>query len=94
MGGNEVGAGGKGAGSVLSPVFRRDRGRWCSPEDRMKLNLDNRPPVPEELRFRPGVAVERLLGLLVLEASATAGVGGDCWSITKLSCLNVQCPLR
>ena len=70
--------------SVGSSVLVRDRGLWWSGEERMKDNLDNRPPVPEVLRFRvmpvPGDRLDAELGcsrpfisdvcsiLLVLEA--------------------------
>ena len=48
-----IGSDGIGAAGSVSLMSRRDRGRY-SPEERMKGSLENKPPAPDELRFRPG----------------------------------------
>lgn len=51
------GESGAGACDVAAPrsassALDRDRGRWCSPDERMKGSLDSSPPAPDVLRFR------------------------------------------
>lgn len=80
------------SGVRISSVLDRDRGRWCSPEERINENLDRSPLAPEPLRFLVTFELELegdVVGRDIAALSALASAPSRCgfcsivWSLCQ-----------